>query len=64
MLGITVVRRSITGLYRFRLAFSSFGHAHVVRDGESFVALAERLLNDLWALGGLSQSRGRGAGGS
>ena len=40
-------------LYRFRLAFSGFAHAHVVLGGESFVALAEGLQNALWALGGV-----------
>jgi hypothetical protein len=40
-------------LYHFRLAFSGFGHAHVVLGGESFVALAEGLQNALWALGGV-----------
>jgi transposase InsO family protein len=38
-------------LYRFRLAFSGWEHAHVVLGGESFVALAEGLQNALWALG-------------
>ena len=38
-------------LYHFRLAFSGWEHAHVVLGGESFVALAERLQNALWALG-------------
>jgi transposase InsO family protein len=38
-------------LYHFRLAFSSWEHAHVVLGGESFVALAEGLQNALWALG-------------
>ncbi len=31
-------------LYHFRLACSGFEHAHVVLGGESYVALAERLL--------------------
>jgi hypothetical protein len=39
-------------LYRFRLAYSGFQHAHVVLGGESYVALAEGLQNALWALGG------------
>jgi hypothetical protein len=30
-------------LYHFRLAYSGFGHAHVVLGGESYVALAEGL---------------------
>src|ERR1700738_1949577 len=42
-------------LYRFRLAFSGFEHAHVVLGGESFVALAEGLQNALWGLGGVPQ---------
>jgi hypothetical protein len=37
------------GYIIFRLAFSSFEHAHVVLGGESFVALAEGLQNALWA---------------
>ena len=41
-------------LYHFRLAFSSFEHAHVVLGGESFVALAEGLQNALWGLGGVT----------
>jgi len=40
-------------LYHFRLAYSGFGHAHVVLGGESFVALAEGLQNALWSLGGV-----------
>src|SRR5699024_10442992 len=39
-------------LYHFRLAYSSFEHAHVVLGGESFVALAQGLQNALWLLGG------------
>jgi hypothetical protein len=39
-------------LYHFRLAFSTFAHAHVVLGGESFTALAEGLQNALWSLGG------------
>lgn len=42
-------------LYHFRLAYSGFGHAHVVLGGEGFVALAEGLQNALWALGGAPQ---------
>ncbi len=38
-------------LYHFRLAYSGFGHAHVVLGGESFVALAEGMQNALWSLG-------------
>jgi hypothetical protein len=40
-------------LYHFRLAYSGFGHAHVVLGGESFIALAEGLQNALWSLGGV-----------
>jgi hypothetical protein len=40
-------------LYHFRLAWSGFEHAHVVLGGESFVALAEGLQNDLWSLRGV-----------
>lgn len=40
-------------LYHFRLVYSGFEHAHVVRGGESYVALAEGLQNALWALGGV-----------
>ena len=39
-------------LYHFRLAYSGFGHAHVVLGGESFAALAEGLQQALWTLGG------------
>lgn len=39
-------------LYHFRLAYSGFEHAHVIRSGESYVALAAGLQNALWALGG------------
>ncbi len=42
-------------LYRFRLAFSGFEHAHVILGGENFVALAEGLQNAPWALGGAPQ---------
>ena len=38
--------------YHFRLAYSGFGHAHVVLGGESFAALAEGLQQALWTLGG------------
>lgn len=47
--GITLEHR----LYHFRLAYSGFGHAHVVLGGESFIALAEGLQNALWFLGGV-----------
>ena len=39
-------------LYRFRLPYSGFEHARVVLGGESGTALAERLQEALWALGG------------
>ena len=39
-------------LYHFRLAYSGFGHVHVVLGGESFAALAEGLQQALWTLGG------------
>lgn len=53
-LGITIAGAALDHrLYHFRLAFSGFGHAHVVLGGESFVALAEGLQNALWALGGV-----------
>jgi Sulfatase len=39
-------------LYHFRLVFSGFEHAHVVLQGESFVALAAGLQHALRALGG------------
>lgn len=52
-LGITIAGSPLPHrLYHFRLACSGFEHAHVVRGGESFVALAEGLQNALWALGG------------
>ena len=53
-LEVTVAREPLAHrLYHFRLAYSGFGHAHVVLGGESFVALAEGLQNALWALGGV-----------
>ena len=55
-LGVTVAGEPLAHrLYHFRLAFSGFGHAHVVLGGESFVALAEGLQNALWALGGVPE---------
>lgn len=52
-LGVTIAGVPLDyRLYHFRLAYSGFEHAHVVLDGESFVALAERLQNALWSLGG------------
>ena len=48
-LGITIAGQPLDHrLYHIRLAFSGFEHAHVILGGESFVALAEGLLNALW----------------
>ena len=53
-LGVVVAGQALDHrLYHFRLAYSGFGHAHVVLGGESFVALAEGLQNALWSLGGV-----------
>ncbi len=55
-LGVTIAGQAFEGrLYHFRLPFSGFEHAHVTLGGESFVALAERLQNALWALGGVPE---------
>lgn len=52
-LGVTVAGAPLPHrLYHFRLVFSGFEHAHVVLQGESFVALAAGLQDALWALGG------------
>lgn len=52
--GVTIAGAALDHrLYRFRLAYSGFEHAHVVLGGESFVALAEGLQNALWSLGGV-----------
>ncbi len=52
-LGVTVAGKPLAHkLYHFRLEYSGFCHAAVVLGGESFVALAERLQDALWALGG------------
>ena len=52
-LGVTVAGQPLVHrLYHFRLTFSGFEHAHVVLQGESFVALAAGLQDALWALGG------------
>jgi hypothetical protein len=52
-LGVTIAGIQLDHrLYHFRLAYSGFAHAHVIRGGESYVALAEGLQNALWALGG------------
>ncbi len=51
--GVTVARQPLPHrLYHFRLVFSGFEHAHVVLQGESFVALAAGLQDALWTLGG------------
>jgi transposase InsO family protein len=51
--GVTVAGAPLPHrLYHFRLAFSGFEHAHVVLQGESFVALAAGLQDALWSLGG------------
>jgi transposase InsO family protein len=51
--GVTVAGAPLPHrLYHFRLVFSGFEHAHVVLQGESFVALAAGLQDALWALGG------------
>jgi transposase InsO family protein len=51
--GVTVARAPLPHrLYHFRLAFSGFEHAHVVLQGESFIALAAGLQDALWSLGG------------
>jgi hypothetical protein len=53
-LGVTIAGQVLDHrLYHFRLAYSGFGHAHVVLGGESYVALAEGLQNALWSLGGV-----------
>ena len=52
-LGVTIAGQPLAhGLYHFRLVFSGFEHAHVVLQGESFVALAAGLQDALWSLGG------------
>lgn len=52
-LGVTVAREPLPHrLYHFRLVYSGFEHAHVVLQGESFVALAAGLQDALWTLGG------------
>jgi hypothetical protein len=40
-------------LYHFRLAYSGLESAHVILDGESYVALAKGLQFALWTLGGV-----------
>ena len=55
-LGVTVAGQPLAHrLYHFRLVFSGFEHAHVVLQGESFVALAAGLQDALWVLGGAPQ---------
>jgi transposase InsO family protein len=52
-LGVTIAGQPLAHrLYHFRLVFSGFEHAHVVLQGESFVALAAGLQDALWSLGG------------
>ena len=52
-LSVTITGDSLNHrLYHSRLAYSGFQHAHVVLEGESYVALAEGLQNALWTLGG------------
>lgn len=52
-LGVTIAGEPLDHLlYHFRLVWSGFEHAHVIRGGESFVALAEGLQNALWSVGG------------
>jgi hypothetical protein len=54
--GVTIAGELLTHmLYHFRLVFSGFEHAHVILDGESFVALSEGLQNALWSLGGVPE---------
>jgi transposase InsO family protein len=54
--GVTVAGQPLAHrLYHFRLVFSGFEHAHVVLQGESFVALTAGLQDALWALGGAPQ---------
>jgi hypothetical protein len=51
-LGVTIAHEPLAHrLYHFSSPFRAL-HAHVVPGGENFVALAERLQNALWALGG------------
>jgi hypothetical protein len=52
-LGVTIAAGPLDHLlYHFRLVWSGFEHAHVIRGGESYVALAEGLQNALWSIGG------------
>ena len=53
-LGVTIAGEPFDHrLYHFALAYSGWEHAAVVLGGESFTALAERLQDALWALGGV-----------
>ena len=53
-LGVTIAGEPFEHrLYHFALAYSGWEHAAVVLGGESFTALAERLQDALWALGGV-----------
>ena len=52
-LGVTIAGEPFDHrLYHFALAYSGWEHAAVVLGGESFTALAERLQDALWSLGG------------
>ena len=53
-LGVTIDGETFEHrLYHFALAYSGWEHAAVVLGGESFTALAERLQDALWSLGGV-----------
>ena len=55
-LGATVAGQALDHmLNHLRLAWSGFSHARTVLDGESITALAERLQDALWHLGGASR---------
>lgn len=55
-LGVTIaVVPLVHRLFHFVLAYSGWEHAAVVLGGESFTALAEKLQNALWTLGGVPQ---------
>jgi hypothetical protein len=54
-LGLTIAHEPLA----HRLSPFRALHAHVVPGGENFVALAERLQNALWALGGVPQQNRR-----
>ena len=53
-LGVTIAGEPLAHrLYHFAVAYSGWEHAAVVLGGESFTALAERLQDALWSLGGV-----------